>query len=196
MRLDGKTAIITGAAQGIGRAVALEFAAEGADMLLADIQGAKVAQTAADVQRRGRRAVVLSTDVTAADQVEAMVQRAQETFGRVDILVNDAGGSGDVGIRRIDDVSEDRWGDIVDLNLKSAFLCCRAVVGQMREQGYGRIVNISSSTARGTFGDLAPRPSGSPTRPPNRASWVSPASSRRTWRQMGYTSTRFFQGSF
>lgn len=154
MRLEGKAAIITGAAQGIGRAIALEFAAEGADMLLADIQGEKVARVAAEVGERGRTAVAIRVDVTKADQVEAMLSRALEAFGRVDILVNDAGGSGNTGILRIDDVSDEAWDATADLNLKGVFLCCRAVVPHMRQRGYGRIVNLSSSSAKGAFGDL------------------------------------------
>jgi NAD(P)-dependent dehydrogenase (short-subunit alcohol dehydrogenase family) len=123
-------------------------------MLLADIQEAKVAQVAAEIGEQGRNAVAMAVDVTQNDQVEAMIQKAIETFGKVDILVNDAGGSGNQGILRIDDVTEDAWDASVDLNLKGVFLCCRAVVAHMRERGYGRIVNISSSSAKGSFGDL------------------------------------------
>jgi 3-oxoacyl-[acyl-carrier protein] reductase len=154
MRLEGKTAIITGAAQGIGRAIALEFAAEGADMLLADLQGDKVARVAAEVGELGCKAIAVTLDVTRASQVDAMARQAVDAFGRVDILVNNAGGSGNVGIRHIEDVSEEAWDVTVDLNLKAAYLCCRAVVPQMRQQGYGRIVNISSSSAKGTYGPL------------------------------------------
>ena len=154
MRMEGKIAIITGAAQGIGRAIALELADEGADMLLADIQQDKVMRVAAEVGERGRKAIATSVDVTRSDQVEAMVRQAIETFGRVDILINDAGGSGNVGVQHIDDVSEEAWDISLDLNLKGVFLCCKAVVPHMRSQGYGRIVNLSSSPAKGAFGSL------------------------------------------
>ena len=154
MRLEGKSAIVTGAAQGIGRAIAGELAAEGAVLLLADIQSEKVAEIASELGEKGHKAIALGVDVTSENQVESMVRRAVEAFGGVDVLVNNAGGSGNVGITRIDDVSEGIWDDAVDLNLKSAFLCCRAVAANMRERGYGRIVNISSSSARGSFGDL------------------------------------------
>ena len=154
MRLDGKIAIVTGAAQGLDRAIALQFAAEGADMLLADIQEQKVAQVAGEVGELGRKAIAISVDVTRPADVEFMVNRATEAFGRVDILVNDAGGSGNVGVQHIEDVSADAWDATVDLNLKGVFLCCRAVVPEMRRQGHGRIVNISSSSAKGAFGPL------------------------------------------
>ena len=154
MRLESKIAIVTGAAQGLGRAIALQFAAEGADMLLADIQEQKVTQVAGEVGELGRNAVATRVDVTQAADVELMVNRAMEAFGRVDILVNDAGGSGNVGVQHIEDVSADARDATVDLNLKGVFLCCRAVVPQMRRQGHGRIVNISSSSAKGAFGPL------------------------------------------
>lgn len=154
MKLEGKIAIVTGAAQGLGRATALEFAAEGADMLLSDVQEAKLSQVVAEVGELGRKAIAVIADVTRADQVQTMIETAIETFGRIDILVNNAGGSGHEGILRIDDVTEEAWDELVDRNLKSAFLCCRAAVAHMRRQGYGRIVNISSSSAKGTFGDL------------------------------------------
>ena len=154
MRLDGKIAIVTGAAQGLDRAIALQFAAEGADMLLADIQEQKVAQVAGEVGELGRKAIAISVDVTRPADVEFMVNRATEAFGHVDILVNDAGGSGNVGVQHIENVSADAWDATVDLNLKGVFLCCRAVVPEMRRQGHGRIVNISSSSAKGAFGPL------------------------------------------
>jgi len=154
MRLEGKKAIITGAAQGLGRAIALDFAAEGAEMLLADIQGEKVAQVAALIGENGGRAEVVEVDVTDAARVEAMIQSAIALFGDVDILVNDAGGSGTVGIQHIEDVTEEMWDAQIDLNLKGTFLACKAMVPLMRKRGYGRIVNISSSTAKGNFGAL------------------------------------------
>ncbi len=154
MRLQDKRAIITGAAQGIGRAIALDFVAEGADVLLADIQGEKVAVVAAEARESGRNALSMQVDVTQSAEVAAMVQRALDELGGVDILVNDAGGSGHEGILDIEDVTDDRWDASVDLNLKGAFLCSRAVVPHMRASGAGRIVNISSSSAKGHFGPL------------------------------------------
>jgi NAD(P)-dependent dehydrogenase (short-subunit alcohol dehydrogenase family) len=83
-----------------------------------------------------------------------MVQRAVSLLGRVDLLVNDVGGSGNIGIKDIADVTEEHWDASVDLNLEGAFLCCKEVVAHMRERGHGRIVNISSSSARGGFGPM------------------------------------------
>ncbi|HAL46761.1 MAG: SDR family oxidoreductase [SAR202 cluster bacterium] len=154
MRLEGKTAIITGAAQGLGRAIALDFASEGAAMLLADIQGEKVAQVAALIGENGGQAEAIEVDVTNASAVDRMVARALELYGSVDILVNDAGGSGNQGIQDITDVTEEQWDATVDVNLKSAFLCAKAIVPHMRERGYGRIVNLSSFSAKGNFGEL------------------------------------------
>lgn len=154
MRLEDSAAIITGAAQGIGRAIALEFANQGADMLLADVQTDKLAGVSAEVGEMGRKAVPVTVDVTNASDVREMVDRALREFGRVDVLVNDAGGSGNVSIQHIEDVTDDMWDLIVDVNLKSAFLCCREVVPHMRRRQSGRIVNISSSSAKGHFGDL------------------------------------------
>jgi 3-oxoacyl-[acyl-carrier protein] reductase len=154
MSFEGKTAIITGAAQGIGRAVALELAERGANLLLADIQSAKVESVAAEIRASGSKATATAVDVTDSNSVAAMVELAISEFEQVDILVNDAGGSGTEGVLRIEEVSEDRWDAQVDLNLKGAFLCCKAIVPHMRRRGSGRIVNLSSSNAKGHFGPL------------------------------------------
>jgi len=154
MSFEGKTAIITGSAQGIGRAVALEFAERGANLLLADIQSAKVESVAAEIRASGSKATATAVDVTDLNSVASMVELALSEFEQVDILVNDAGGSGTEGVLRIEEVSEDRWDAQVDLNLKGAFLCCKAIVPHMRRRGSGRIVNLSSSNAKGHFGPL------------------------------------------
>ena len=154
MTFEGKTAIITGAAQGIGRAVAADLAGKGVTLLLADIQGAKVESVAAEIRGAGGKTTATTVDVTDSGSVAAMVELAVGELGDIDILVNDAGGSGNEGVLRIEDVTEDRWDAQVDLNLKGAFLCCKAVVPHMRKRRYGRIVNLSSSNAKGHFGPL------------------------------------------
>jgi 3-oxoacyl-[acyl-carrier protein] reductase len=145
MRLHGRTAIVTGAAQGIGLAIAERFAAEGAKLVMADRNGAKV-RAAAD--RLG--ALPFEVDVTSAAQVNEMVKSALDAHGAVDILVNNAGGSGAVNANDIEAVTEEVWDTVVSVNLKSAFLCCKAVIPSMRLRNYGRIVNVSSGIARGT----------------------------------------------
>jgi NAD(P)-dependent dehydrogenase (short-subunit alcohol dehydrogenase family) len=93
MIFSGKIAMVTGAAQGIGKAIAIAFAREGANLVLADTNYKKVQETAAEVERIGRKSLCLSTDVTVPRQIKDMVDKAVETFGRIDILVNNAGGS-------------------------------------------------------------------------------------------------------
>jgi NAD(P)-dependent dehydrogenase (short-subunit alcohol dehydrogenase family) len=153
-RLDGKVALVTGAAQGIGRAVAETLGAAGARLIVSDLQAEKLARTVTAIQARGYTVVGAAADVTQAAQVEHMVQQGLTAFGQLDILVNNAGGSGNVGIAQIEDVSEDLWDAIVDANLKSAYLCCRAVVPHMKTRRQGSIVNFSSMSAKGAFGAL------------------------------------------
>lgn len=152
--LANRHAIVTGAAQGLGLAIARVLAEGGARVLLSDIQAEKVEAAARGLPGGARRHVGAVADVTSADQVETMVATAVATFGRVDILVNNAGGSGTVGVADVEDTSEELWDRIVDTNLKGTFLCCRAVVPRMKTQRYGRIVNLSSVAARGSFGPL------------------------------------------
>ena len=131
-RLDGRTAIVTGGGSGIGRAICRRFASDGASVVVADLVGERAEEVAAEV---GGRAV--QADVTAAADVVRMAAEA----GRVDVLVNNAGGGMADDLREID---EDEWDADVELNLKSAYLCSKAVLPGMIEQGSGVIVNIVS----------------------------------------------------
>lgn len=151
-RLDGKVALVTGAAQGIGRATAEALAAAGARLIVSDRQAEKLKEVVAALEGQSQPVVSAPADVTSRAQVEAMVQQGLQTYGVVDILVNNAGGSGNVGVDQIEDVSEELWDEIVDANLKSAYLCCRAVVPHMKSRRRGSIINFSSMSAKGAFG--------------------------------------------
>ena len=143
MRLQGRVAIITGAAGGIGAAVARRFAAEGADLCLAGRRGC--AAVAAELGQTGRRVIDVQTDVTDRTANQAMVARALEAFGRVDILVTVAGV---VSQGNAETLAEAEWDRVINVNLKGVFLSCQAVIPTMRAAGYGRIVNIGSLLAK------------------------------------------------
>ena len=143
MRLQGRVAIITGAAGGIGAAVARRFAAEGADLCLAGRRGC--AAVAAELGQTGRRVIDVQTDVTDRTANQAMVTRALEVFGRVDILVTVAGV---VSQGNAETLAEAEWDRVINVNLKGVFRSCQAVIPTMRAAGYGRIVNIGSLLAK------------------------------------------------
>lgn len=145
MRLLGKAAIVTGAGQGIGRAIALAFAREGADVLVADVNPETGARTAAEVRTLDRKGVATRTDVSRLDQIEAMVETAAGTFGRLDILVNNA------GVLKVQDLfalGEADWDRTFAVNVKALFFCLQAAARRMREQKSGVIVNIASIAGR------------------------------------------------
>jgi NAD(P)-dependent dehydrogenase (short-subunit alcohol dehydrogenase family) len=138
--LEGKVAIVTGAAQGIGNAIATGLAAEGARIVVADLNRAEEAAESFD------GGVGLTVDVSDEEQVARMVDAAVERCGRIDILVNNAGLYASLPMRPFTKIPVDEWRRVMDVNVLSMFLTCRAVVPKMRDQGGGRIVNISSGT--------------------------------------------------
>jgi NAD(P)-dependent dehydrogenase (short-subunit alcohol dehydrogenase family) len=138
--LDGKVAIVTGGAQGIGRAIADRLAADGARIVIADLKGAEDA--AADFAG----GVGLTVDVSSEDDVARMASETVERCGPIDILVNNAGLYASLPMRPFEQIPVDEWRQVMDVNVLSMFLTCRAVVPRMREHGGGRIVNISSGT--------------------------------------------------
>jgi NAD(P)-dependent dehydrogenase (short-subunit alcohol dehydrogenase family) len=141
MRFSGRTAIVTGAAQGIGYATAARFVAEGADVVMVDVKKAA---------EKLHGATEMAADVTSAAQVDEVISSVVKKHGRVDILVNNAGGSGATSATAIESVTDEIWDRVVSLNLKSTFLCCRAVAPHMKARRYGRIVNLSSGIAKGS----------------------------------------------
>jgi len=151
MRFQDRLAIVTRSSQCICRAIAKKLASGGASVLATDIQGERVARVAEEIGDAGGIALPFEADVSNAVEVAQMVKLVLDTYGQIDILVNNAGGSGNIGLDHTEDISEELWGQIVDGNLKSAFLCCRGVVPHMKSKRSGKIVNFSSMTARGTF---------------------------------------------
>ena len=144
-KLRGKVAVVTGAGMGIGRAIGQAFSAEGAKVALWDINGATVAEAAEELRRSGGEALGMTVDVTDVNQVDRVMGTVATEWGRIDILVNNAGGGGSVsGLG----VTDEQWDDIVALNLKSQFLCCRAVAPYMERQRYGRIINMASNAGK------------------------------------------------
>ncbi len=144
MRLRGKIAIVTGAAQGIGRAIALGLAREGANVVVADIDTAKVEHVFREIETAGSQALATALDVSNEASVTRMKDAVLQRFGRIDILVNNAGIYTTFPVAEME---EKEWDRVIDTNLGGNFLCSRAVVPAMRSQKSGRIISIASSIA-------------------------------------------------
>lgn len=142
MGLTGKCAIVTGASRGIGRAIALELASQGARVVV-NYSGSveKAKQVVEEIQANGGEAIAVQADVANGESVQQLMQTALETYGSIDILVNNAGITRDNLLMRMKD---DEWDDVINTNLKGVFLCTKAVTRQMMKQRAGRIINISS----------------------------------------------------
>lgn len=146
MRLANKVAIITGAASGMGKAAAELFAGEGASIIVADIMVKEGEETVRNIREAGGHAIFVKTNVANEDEVKHMVETAIDTFGHVDVLYNNAGimpaedGS-------VTEIAEATWDRIMDINIKSAFLCCKYTIPYMVKQGSGSIINVASFVA-------------------------------------------------
>ncbi|HEY8476501.1 MAG TPA: SDR family NAD(P)-dependent oxidoreductase [Chloroflexota bacterium] len=148
MRVKDEVSIVTGAGRGIGRACALRLAAEGAHVVLVDVDLETAEAVAGEVRALDRQALPLKVDVTKVAEVRAMVDRTVATFGRVDILVNNAGV---VGPGPSEELSEEEWDRVVNVDLKAVFLCSQAAGRRMIAQRRGKIVNIASIAAWAGF---------------------------------------------
>ena len=142
MDLTDKVAIVTGAGQGIGRAIALRLAGAGATVIVAELNR-KVGETVAkEIEALGCKSLVIEVDVSKSDQVQRMAQQTLGTFNQIDILVNNAGIAGKTAT--LPDLDESDWDAVIDVNLKGVFLCCKAVIDHMIERQYGKIVSVAS----------------------------------------------------
>ncbi len=149
MRLEGRVAIVTGAAQGIGEAIVRRFVREGARVVACDLNLAAVEALCAELAAAGNEVLPHGADVSSSDDVRRMAEAALKTFGHVDILINNAGISPK---KPFLEYTEEDWDAVHSVNLKGGFLCVRAVVEQMMARRYGRIVNVASASWRsGSF---------------------------------------------
>ncbi len=153
MRLSGKAAVVTGSSRGVGRNVALAYAKEGADVLVNFTSKEGPAQEVVEqIRSMGRKSIAVKADVSSKDQVEAMIAVAKETFGRVDIVVNNAGFTRPAMIHKM---AEADWNAVLDAHLKGPFLCIQAAFKHFKEQNYGKVINVSSVAGLvGTVGQV------------------------------------------
>ena len=149
MRLEGRVALVTGAGGGIGAATARRFAREGATVVVNDVDLELARPLVTELQKEGARALPIAADVTARTDVEAMVDRVVGEFGRLDVLVNNAGVNRDAMSHKM---TEEQWDQVLAVNLKGTFLCAQAVLAGMRERGWGRVINTSSVASLGNIG--------------------------------------------
>jgi 3-oxoacyl-[acyl-carrier protein] reductase len=146
-RVQDHVAVVTGAANGLGRAIALRLADEGARVALGDIEGDALERTVTDITKKGGQAFGVVGDVTEEAPAATLIDEAVARYGRLDILVNNVGGSRSA---KIWEMTPDQWDFVIRLNLRSAFLCTRAAVRHMMKQRSGRIVCLSSGAREGT----------------------------------------------
>lgn len=152
MKLKGKVALVTGGGRGLGEGIVKRLAEAGADIAVVDIILENAQKVAKDVKAMGRRAIAIKTDVTQWDQVQAMVKQTIDELGSLDIAVNNAGV---ISIKSVADLTPEDWDFVNDVNAKGVFMCCKAELGPMVEQGWGRIINTASIAGKQGFPQLA-----------------------------------------
>ncbi|MBX3026948.1 SDR family oxidoreductase [bacterium] len=151
MRLNGRVAVVTGAGRGLGEAIALRFAAEGAAVMLNDMDATTGAATVGRIEQAGGRAAAVIGSVTDEATVQELVARAVAAFGGVDILVNNAGITRD---KLLKDMRLEDWDAVLDLNLRATFVCCKHATPLMVAKGWGRVINMSSRAHYGNKGQV------------------------------------------
>jgi NAD(P)-dependent dehydrogenase (short-subunit alcohol dehydrogenase family) len=149
MPLAGRVALVTGAGSGIGEATAHRFAAEGAAVIVDDVDLDRARAVAAAIQKDGGKAAAVGANVTRRDEVDRMVAGVLADYGRLDVLINNAGINRDAMSHKM---TEEQWDQVLTVNLKGTFLCAQAVLPRMRERGWGRVVNTSSIGSLGNIG--------------------------------------------
>jgi 3-oxoacyl-[acyl-carrier protein] reductase len=147
MRLKDKVVIVTGGGVGIGKAYAMGVAKEGAKVVVADIQDTEARKVAADIKQAGGEAMAAAVDVTSPEKTQAMAATALTQYGRIDVLVNNAGLYSALKKKNFMEIDADEWDRVMAVNIKGLFLCVKAVYPAMKQQGKGKIINISSGTA-------------------------------------------------
>ena len=152
MQLKGQVAVITGAGRGIGRAIALAYAREGARLVLAARSEPELEESVAAASEAGAEAIAVRTDVTSQIATDRLARRAVERFGRIDVLVNNAGVSGPIGPMQDNDIAD--WVDTINVNLTGTFLVSRAVIPVMLQQGAGRIINLSGAGVANAWSNM------------------------------------------
>lgn len=146
LKIKNKIAIVTGGGNGIGRAIALRLAAEGARVVVVDLKIESAQKIAAEIKEQGGDGLAIACDATQPQEVENMIRKSLDAYGQIDILVNNVGGGSGIGL--IAKANIESWDETIEVNLKSTFLCCRAVAGTMMQRKQGRIINISSISGK------------------------------------------------
>ena len=153
-RLKDRCAVLTGAAGGIAQATALSFASEGANLVLTDINGAGMEEILGRVSSKGVKVKALAADVTRRRDVEKLFADANDFLGKIDILVTCAGGYH--AYAKFEEIAEEEWDRVIEVNLKGVYLCCKAVIPYMKSRGWGRIINLGSLAGRTTSAGTSP----------------------------------------
>lgn len=146
MHIEGDTAFVTGGARGIGREISRELAGHGITVVVADLDDEERTETVELIEDDGGSAVETHLDLTDPESITAAIEAARDAVGKIDILVNNAGIAGPTA--NIEDVSLEEWDQTLSVNLRGAFLCTREVIAEMKDRGYGRVINISSTSGK------------------------------------------------